>query len=202
MKVFVIVAVFLALAAAEPEPEPYYGYGYGFHQQAWPGVRVPGFSATCYGCRGKRSAEPEPYYGYGYGLGYGYGHHGYGAVSYTQRSPQGLRGKRSAEPEPFYGYYGHPFVALHPAGPLATAAGPTGIAAHPTGTSYSARSPQGLRGKRSAEPFYGYGFPYHGYGYARGYGGPLLTAAGPTGIAGHAGGGSSFVARSPQGVGK
>merc|ERR1712079_857048 len=51
----------------------------------------------------------------------------------------------------------------------------------------------GCRGKRSAEadaePGY-YGYPYY-YGY---------RAFGP-GVAGHAGGGTSFVARSPQGVG-
>merc|ERR1719438_652746 len=30
------------------EAEPYYGY---LHQQAWPSVRAPGFSATTYGAR-------------------------------------------------------------------------------------------------------------------------------------------------------
>merc|ERR1712173_532066 len=61
----------------------------------------------------------------------------------------------------------------------------------------------GCRGKRSAEAdaepgYYGYpyGYGYYGYPYAYGY-----RAFGP-GVAGHAGGGTSFVARSPQGIGK
>lgn len=166
MKVFMIAAACL-VAAVSAEADPWYGYGYGgyLHQQAWPGARGPGFEGTCYGCR-----VPT--------------HH--------------FVGKRSAEP-----YYGHPFAygaygfhpyALRPlAGPLATAAGPTGIAGHGTGTSYVARSPQGLRGKRSAEPYYGYG-GFYGYPYG-------LRAYGP-GIAGHPGAATSFVHRSPQGLGK
>ena len=151
-----IAAVFLA-AAVSAEPEPYYGYGHLYNAYPnWPGVRAPGFSSTCYGCRpyhylGKRSAdaEPEPYYGYGYGFApYGYGLYGYGR----------------------------------------------GVAGHPTGTSFVARSPQGLRGKRSAEPFYGYGYGYAPFGY---YGYPY----GP-GIAGHPGRATSYTQRSPQGLGK
>merc|ERR1712073_258675 len=71
----------------------------------------------------------------------------------------------------------------------------------------------GCRGKRSAEadaeagyyghPYYGYGH-YYGLGYGYGhYGYPYhygYRAFGP-GVAGHAGGGTSFVARSPQGLG-
>jgi len=211
MKVFMIAALCLAAAVAADAQ----WYGYGLHQQQWPGVRAPGFSSTCYGCRplghhlGKREAEAAPeaapeadayYGGYGYGGygGYGYGGygHGYGYGNYVARSPQGLRGKRSAEP--YYGY-AHPFAygAYHPyalsAGPLLTAAGPTGIAGHATGTSYVARSPQGLRGKRSAEPYYGYGGFYGGYGRPYAYG---------PGIAGHPGAATSYVARSVQGLGK
>merc|ERR1712088_1225508 len=195
MKLFVIAAVCLAASvSAEADADAWYGYGGYLHQQAWPGARGPGFEGTCFGCRvpthhflGKREAEAEPHYGYGayghgYGLGYGYGGYGHHL------------GKRSAEP--FYGYpyaYGfHPYALRPLAGPLATAAGPTGIAGHGTGTSYVARSPQGLRGKRSAEPYYGYGF----YGYPYG-----LRAYGP-GIAGHPGAATSFVHRSPQGLGK
>merc|ERR1712038_1616742 len=70
----------------------------------------------------------------------------------------------SADAEPHYGYpyayhgYGYYPYAL-PLAPLAKA----GVAGHPgAATSYVARSPQGLRGKRSAEPYYGYGF--YGYG--------------------------------------
>merc|ERR1711981_905388 len=205
MNMFVIAAACL-VAAVSAEADPWYGYGYGgyLHQQAWPAARGPGFEGTCYGCRvpthhflGKREAEAEPHYGYGayghgYGLGYGYGGYGYARHGYYGHH----LGKRSAEP--FYGYpyaygYGfHPYALRPLAGPLATSAGPTGIAGHGTGTSYVARSPQGLRGKRSAEPYYGYGF----YGYPYGY-----RAYGP-GIAGHPGAATSFVHRSPQGLGK
>merc|ERR1712018_27131 len=94
----------LTCLAAVAIAEPYYGY-YG-HQLQWPSVRAPGFSATCWGCRGKRSADAEPeaeadaYYGYPYyGYGYGYRTPGYG-YTHVHRF-----GKRSAEPEPFYGYY-------------------------------------------------------------------------------------------------
>merc|ERR1712183_856570 len=83
--------------------------------------------------------------------------------------------KRSAEPHGYYGYYGHPYGyygypylhhVAHPA--LKVADGAVGV--HPGGaTSSVSRSPQGLRGKRSADPyFYGYyghpGYGYHGYG--------------------------------------
>merc|ERR1711997_964625 len=188
MKLFVIAAACLAATvSAEADADAYYGYGY-LHQQAWPGARGPGFEGTCFGCRvpthhfiGKREAEAEPHYGYGYG-GYGYGHgygYGYGYGHYL--------GKRSAEP-----YYGYPYAfgPYHSAGPLLTSAGPTGIAGHGTGTSFTARSPQGLRGKRSAEPYYGYGF--YGYGPYR-YG---------PGIAGHPGAATSYTQRSVQGIGK
>merc|ERR1712113_1179562 len=73
----------LTCLAAVAIAEPYYGY-YG-HQLQWPSVRAPGFSATCWGCRGKRSADAEPeaeadaYYGYPYyGYGYRYRTPGYG----------------------------------------------------------------------------------------------------------------------------
>merc|ERR1712088_309694 len=123
-------------------------------------------AAACLAATVSAEADADAYYGYGY-------------LHYL--------GKRSAEP-----YYGYPhfFPYALSAGPLATAAGPTGIAGHGTGTSYVARSPQGVRGKRSAEPYFGYGF----YGYRPfGYG---------PGIAGHPGAATSYVARSPQGLGK
>merc|ERR1711996_182144 len=100
-----------------------------------------------------------------------------------------------AEPEAEAGYYGY-----HP--------GFYGYYGHQLNwPAYSAPgfSSQcfGCRGKRSAEAdaepgYYGYpyGFGYYGYPYHYGY-----RAFGP-GIAGHAGGGTSFVARSPQSVGK
>merc|ERR1712029_132341 len=101
----------LTALAAVAVAEPYYGYGYyGFpygHQQAWPAVRAPGFSSTCFGCRGKRSAEAEAEPAYGF---YGYHPYAYGfyrpygiATSYEQRSPQGLRGKRSADEAKVFG---------------------------------------------------------------------------------------------------
>merc|ERR1712110_478665 len=145
MKLFLLTAL-AAVAMAEPEAEAgYYGYNPGFygynrgysgygHQLQWPGVRAPGFSSTCFGCRGKRSAEADAVPGY-----YGYGSYGYNRGS--------------------YGYpYGLGYRAYGP-----------GIAGHPTGTSFTYRSVQGLRGKRSAEadaePGY-YGYPYGGsYGY-------------------------------------
>jgi len=152
MKLFVTLAGLLAAAQADP----YYGYGY-LHQQNWPSVRAPGFSATCWGCRGKRSADA---WGYGYapyalGLGYARGVAGHPTgVSYTQRSPQGLRGKRDADADA-YGY-GYAPVLLG-----------RGIAAHPgRAISYSNRSPQGAYGKRSADAdAYGYGYAPFGYGY-------------------------------------
>merc|ERR1712183_151490 len=65
--------------------------------------------------------------------------------------------KRSAEPHGYYGYYGHPYGyygypylhhVAHPA--LKVADGAVGV--HPGGaTSSVSRSPQGLRGKRSAD---------------------------------------------------
>merc|ERR1719369_1380508 len=103
-----------------------------------------------------------------------------------------------ADAEPgFYGYH-HGFYG-YPYGFGYRAYGP-GIAAHPgAATSFTHRSPQGLRGKRSAEaeaePRY-YGHPY-GYGLYRPYG---YRAYGP-GIAGHPTG-TSFTYRSVQGIGK
>merc|ERR1712014_368094 len=88
MKLLLLTAL-AAVAMAEPEAEAgYYGYHPGFygyygHQLNWPGVRAPGFSSQCFGCRGKRSAEAdaEPgYYGYPYGYygyPYGFGYYGY-----------------------------------------------------------------------------------------------------------------------------
>merc|ERR1739842_210400 len=95
------------------------------HQQQWPSISAPGVSSTCFGCRGKRSAEADaepghygyPYGSYGYNFGsYGYPHGSYGyraygsaATSFEYRSPQGLRGKRSADADAEPGYYGYPY---------------------------------------------------------------------------------------------
>merc|ERR1739845_247881 len=88
----------------------------------------------------------------------------------------------SAEPEAdaYYGYgYGHQLQWPGVAGP--------GFSA----TSYVAHGvPLGARGKRSAEPYYGYyghPFAYRGFGY---------------GVAGHPGAATSFVQNSPWGLGK
>merc|ERR1719369_492148 len=86
----------------------------------WPGVSTPFASSTCFGCRGKRSADAEAdadaYYGYGYYPYYrafhypGVAGHPGAATSFVHRSPQGL-GKRSADAEAdaeaHYGYYGY-----------------------------------------------------------------------------------------------
>merc|ERR1712244_40116 len=213
----------LTALAAVAVAEPYYGYGYyGFpygHQQAWPGVRAPGFSSTCFGCRGKRSAEAEAEPAYGF---YGYHPYAYGfyrpygiATSYEQRSPQGLRGKRSAdeaapaEADKVFGsghnsyvgqtVWGFPSKAKRSAEAEAEAeAAPYyyGYYGHQLNwPSYYApgfsSTVWGARGKRSAEPAYGYyGYPYGYYGYRYG-----------PGIAGHPSG-TSYTFRSPQGLGK
>merc|ERR1712002_1369962 len=90
----------LGKRSADAEP----GY---LAQNYWPSVVTPYGYSTCYGCRGKRSAEPG-YLGLGYGYEYGIGGvsrgvglHLTGSV-YESRSAQGL-GKRSADAEP--GYY-------------------------------------------------------------------------------------------------
>merc|ERR1712141_722082 len=167
MKVFMIAA--LCIAAVSADPWGYFGYGYGHPgllknpHLSWPGVVAPGFESTCFGCRGKRSADAEP----------------------------------AAEAEPHLGYYGYPYAygyypyALHL--PKVAPIAKDGVAVHPgAATSFVSRSPQGARGKRSAEPW-GYGYPYGFYGYPYHYG---------PGVAGHVGGGTSYVARSPQGLGK
>merc|ERR1711997_1241075 len=78
---------------------PFYAGLWG-HQQQWPGIRLPGFSSQCFGCRGKRSAEAEAdaepghygYYGYyGHPFGYyGYPYHfGYRAFAPIVGKPAG-----------------------------------------------------------------------------------------------------------------
>merc|ERR1711936_1297103 len=137
--------ILLSALAAVVLAEPYYGY-YGhpyYHQLGWPSVRAPGFSSTCWGCRGKRSAEVDNVNRVSGGSPF---------PSYTAAWPGATvsvnhMGKRSADAEPeadadaeadagYYGYahfgYGYPYHHY---------------------------------GKRSAEPephgYYGYG--YYGY---------------------------------------
>jgi len=203
----------VTLATAKPAPAP--GY---YTQNYWPSVVTPYGYSTCYGCRGKRSAEPG-YLGLGYGIGRvstGVGLHPTGVV-YESRSAQGL-GKRSADP----GYLGLGYgigrvstgVGLHPTGVVyesrsaqglgKRSADPgylglgygigrvsTGVGLHPTGVVYESRSAQGL-GKRSAEPGYlGRGYGLYSYGIGR-----VSTGVGlhPTGVV--------YESRSAQGLGK
>merc|ERR1711997_741846 len=222
MKLLLLTALAaIAVAMAEPEADAwhgYYGYGYhpGFygygHQQAWPAAAGPGFSSTCFGCRGKRSADAEAEPGYGFYGYYPYGYYGlhrayYGlhlgagvaghpgaATSYSHRSVQGI-GKRSAEEDAAPAEaevapvakvapvaYGFPFFGY----------GLPAIYNHPTLQWPGFKAPGvevtswGARGKRSAdaEPgYYGYPYGYYGYPYY-GY---------RTG---------NYVHRSPQGLGK
>merc|ERR1711953_759759 len=191
-QIFKMYKLLVAAAVAvcgTAEAEPGYGYLatpalYNTYPN-WPGVSTPYSQSTCYGCYGKRSADAEPeadaYYGYGYApYGYGYpyryygkrsadaeaepeadAYYGYGYAPYAygyRRAygygyPYRYYGKRSAdaEPEADAAYYGYAAYA-----PYSYGYG-LGVAAHPGyATSFVARSPQGL-GKRSAEPFYGYG---------------------------------------------
>merc|ERR1712038_378249 len=146
MKVFMIAA--LCIAAVSADPWGYFGYGYGHPgllknpHLSWPGVVAPGFESTCFGCRGKRSADAEPeaeadaYYGYG-----GYGRYGYGGYGYGRGYGYGgyghYLGKRSAdaEAEPHLGYYGYPYAygyypyALHL--PKVAPIAKDGVAVHP-----------------------------------------------------------------------
>merc|ERR1739846_175834 len=92
MKVFMIAA--LCIAAVSADPWGYFGYGYGHPgllknpHLSWPGVVAPGFESTCFGCRGKRSAdaEAEPHYGY-YGYPYAYGYYPYGLHHVAKVAP-------------------------------------------------------------------------------------------------------------------
>merc|ERR1711881_463434 len=47
-----LLTTLAAVAVAQPSYYP--------HQQTWPGIYGPGYSALCYGCRHKRSAEADP----------------------------------------------------------------------------------------------------------------------------------------------
>merc|ERR1712154_264826 len=164
MKLILLTAL-AAVALAEPEAEArYYGYNPGFygynrgfsgygHQQNWPSASTYGFSSTCWGCRGKRSADAdaEPaYFGYG-SYGYNFGSYGYGLPGRSFAHFGGhYLGKRSAEAdaEPrYYGYgsYGYNFGSYgYPYGSYGYRAYGRGVAAHPTGNSFTYRSVQGF----------------------------------------------------------
>merc|ERR1712021_237133 len=93
-------------------------YGLLGHQQQWPGIRAPGFSSQCFGCRGKRSAEADAeagYYGYPYfhplAIETGYENDLPGDSSVSVKRTHFV-GKRSAEPGYHgypYGFYGYPY---------------------------------------------------------------------------------------------
>merc|ERR1711971_1529844 len=169
LTVFVAVASATDEVAEEAKPEapkavvpihhPFYGL-WG-HQLNWPSISGPGFSSTCHGCRGKRSAEAdaEPghygYYGYPYGYyGYPYFHPLTIETGYENDLPGDssvsvkrthVVGKRSAEPGYYgypYGFYGYPYhVGYHALKPLKA-----GTAVHPgLATSFVERSPQGAK---------------------------------------------------------
>merc|ERR1712024_132269 len=227
MKLLLLTAL-AAVAMAELEADAHYGYyGYGYHpgfygyglwghQQAWPTASAPGVTSTCFGCRGKRSAEadaeaepgygfygyyPYGYYGlhrayYGLPLGAGVAGHPGAATSYSHRSVQGI-GKRSAEEDAA--------PAEAEAAPVAAVApvhyglpfygyGLPAIYNNPTlqWPGYKvpgfARTTWGARGKRSAEADAEPGYYGYPYGY---YGYPYYGYR--TG---------NYVHRSPQGLGK
>merc|ERR1711981_791461 len=185
MKLLLLTAL-AAVAMAEPEAEAgYYGYNPGFY----------GYNRGFYGGYGHQQNWPS------------YRTYGFSSTCW------GCRSKRSAEAdaEPRYygyggsygynhGFYGYPSFGYRSYG--------SGIAGHPgAATSFTYRSPQGLRGKRSAEAdaesrYYGYGgsygYNYGSYGYP--YGSYGHRAYG-RGIAGHPTG-TSFTYRSVQGFGK
>merc|ERR1712027_261846 len=142
----------------------------------WPGVSTPYSQSTCYGCRpyyGKRSADAE-----------------------AEADPALLYGA--------YGYAGVPYAygAYPYAYGLTAAYGLAGEVAAPTASGYL-----NLYGKRSADAeaeadpallygAYGYAAPYAYGAYPYGY------RHGLAGVAAHPGAATSFVARSPQGLGK
>merc|ERR1711997_471306 len=185
MKLLLLTAL-AAVAMAEPEAEAHnYGYNPGFY----------GYNRGFYGGYGHQQNWPS------------YRTYGFSSTCW------GCRSKRSAEAdaEPRYygyggsygynhGFYGYPSFGYRSYG--------SGVAGHPgAATSFTYRSPQGLRGKRSAEadaePRYysyggSYGYNYGSYGYP--YGSYGYRAYGP-GIARHPTG-TSFTYRSVQGFGK
>merc|ERR1712021_158304 len=148
-------------------------YGLLGHQQQWPSISGPSFSSTCHGCRGKRSAEAEADAEPGHLAGYyGYPYHGY---------PYG---------------YGHHFVPSY------------GYGYNLPGHSYT--HVQRALGKRSAEAdaepghygYYGHPYGYYGYPYHFGYRAFAPIVGKPAGAGVHPGGATSFVSRSPQGLGR
>merc|ERR1712004_205769 len=160
-------------------------------------VFVAGAFATEEAAKAEETAAPvavapvhhglRPFYGL---WGHQQGWPGFVAPGFSSQC-FGCRGKRSAEADAEPGYYAYPYGYPFAYG--------YGYGHALPGHSYT--HVHRALGKRSAEAdaepgYYGYPYGYYGYPYHYGY-----RAFGP-GVAGHAGGGTSFVARSPQGVGK
>merc|ERR1712029_1133135 len=128
------------------EAEPHYGYG----QYAWPSATGYGFTSTCYGCRGKRSAEPSSYEYANPGVG------SFTKVSAPSLSPPfvGPLPKRSAEAdaEPHYGYAGYGYgLPGHSYAHFGAGYG------HYLGKRSADAEPEA---EADAEPGYGYGYGY------------------------------------------
>merc|ERR1712029_763412 len=172
------------------EAEPHYGYG----QYAWPSATGYGFTSTCFGCRGKRSAEPSSYEYANPGVG------SFTKVSAPYLFPHfvGPLTKRSAEAdaEPHYGYAGYGY-------------GLSGYSYARFGGHYlgkrSADAEPEAEAEADAEPgYYGHGYGYGGYGYGHHYG---KRSAEPhygygLGVAVHPGHATSYVAPTTWGLGK
>merc|ERR1711936_276853 len=182
----------LGKRSAEPEPHLY-------GQYAWPSVSGPYYTSTCYGCRGKRSADAEPeadaHLGYGY-AGYGYGLPGYSYASFG--TPYHYLGKRSADADAHGIIDNVNYVSGLSPFPMYTASWP------------GAHVMVNHMGKRSADPHYMGGVAGHPYGGTSYVGrtvwgfpsmghhyGKRSADADPhmpmTGIAMHPGGGTSYV---------
>merc|ERR1712122_184628 len=128
-------------------------------------------------CEAEAEADPGYFYGAYPALYNAYPNWPGVSTPYSQSTCYGCRpvyGKREADAEPgylyapyHYGAYGYPYGYRY---------GLAGVAGHPgAATSFVARSPQGLRGKRSADaepgylangyaPFVPVSYSTHGYG--------------------------------------
>jgi len=195
MQTFLIASCLAAATLAAPEAEAaLYGnalIGPGGVAPAWPSAVGYGVQSTVYGARpyghlaygyGKRSADADAdaYYGYGHGLafagGYSYGLPGHSYAAVSRVHGLGYYGKRSADADAdadadaYYGYglgYGHGLAYGYGRG----YGYGLGVAHHGGhATSFVARSPQGLRGKRSADADAYYGLVGHGLAYGYGVG--------------------------------
>jgi len=188
----------LGKRSAEPEPHLY-------GQYAWPSVSGPYFTSTCWGCRGKRSADAEPeadaHLGYGY-AGYGYGLPGYSYASFG--TPYHYLGKRSADAEA-HGVINNvnrvsglsPFPSYHSAWPGATVMvnhiGKRSADADAHGIIDNVNYVSGL------SPFPSYTAAWPGATVMVNHMGKRSADADPHGVAGHPYGATSYVGRTVWG---